>query len=142
MKCLICSGDSAGEVCNKCIRLEKILYQKEFTDKITAKICEMFHMRPVLGILNSKIAVIGVRIGKLENVWRRYIRFHLRSSLKLDDRIIFVVHAGCNVRQQEIILEEINRCMRFKQIVFTPASTASTCNSGLGSIGLAVYRRK
>ena len=120
----------------------KILYQKEFTDKLTAKICELFHMRPVLGVLNSKIAVMGVYIGQLENVWRRYIRFHLRSSLKLDDRIIFVVHAGCNVRQQEIILEEINRCMRFKQIVFTPASTASTCNSGLGSIGIAVYRRK
>ena len=33
MKCLICSGDSAGEVCNKCIRLEKILYQKEWAHK-------------------------------------------------------------------------------------------------------------
>lgn len=33
MKCLICSGDSAGEVCNKCIRLEKILYQKEWSYK-------------------------------------------------------------------------------------------------------------
>lgn len=33
MKCLICSGDSAGEVCNKCSRLEKILYQKEWTHK-------------------------------------------------------------------------------------------------------------
>ena len=120
----------------------KILYQKGFTDKITAKLCEIFHMRPVLGILNSKITVLGVRVGQLENVWRSYIRFHLRSSVKTDDRIIFVVHAGCNVRQQEIILEEINRCMKFKQIVFTPASTASTCNSGLGSIGIAVYRRK
>ncbi len=33
MKCLICSGESAGEVCNKCIRLEKILYQKEWSYK-------------------------------------------------------------------------------------------------------------
>lgn len=33
MKCLICSGESAGEVCNKCIRLEKILYQKEWSFK-------------------------------------------------------------------------------------------------------------
>lgn len=120
----------------------KILYQKEYTDKFTAKICEIFHLHPVLGILNSKVTVLGVRMGDLESVWRRYIRFHLRSSLKIDNRIIFVVHAGCNVRQQEIILEEINRCMKFKQIVFTPASTASTCNSGLGSIGIAVYRRK
>jgi len=33
MKCLICGSDSAGEVCNKCSRLEKILYQKEWTSK-------------------------------------------------------------------------------------------------------------
>lgn len=120
----------------------KILYQKGFTDRITEKICDIFHMHPVLGTLNSKITVIGVRIGRLEKVWRKYIRFHLRASAKNDDRIIFVVYAGCNVRQQEFILDEINRCMKFKQVVFTPASSASTCNSGLESIGIAVYRRK
>ena len=27
MKCLICGGESAGEVCNQCIRLEKIIFQ-------------------------------------------------------------------------------------------------------------------
>ena len=34
MKCLICGGESAGEVCNKCIRLEKIIYQKEWDVKV------------------------------------------------------------------------------------------------------------
>lgn len=33
MKCLICGGESAGDVCNKCIRLEKIIYQKEWSYK-------------------------------------------------------------------------------------------------------------
>lgn len=33
MKCLICGSESANEVCNKCIRLEKILYQKEWNFK-------------------------------------------------------------------------------------------------------------
>lgn len=33
MKCLICRSESANEVCNKCIRLEKILYQKEWNFK-------------------------------------------------------------------------------------------------------------
>jgi hypothetical protein len=33
MKCLICGGESAGEVCNQCIRLEKILFQKEWSFK-------------------------------------------------------------------------------------------------------------
>lgn len=30
MKCLICGGEAAGEVCNQCIRLEKIQFQKEW----------------------------------------------------------------------------------------------------------------
>ncbi len=33
MKCLICSSESSSEVCNKCIRLEKIIYQKEWVSK-------------------------------------------------------------------------------------------------------------
>ena len=33
MKCLICGGESAGEVCNQCIRLEKINFQKEWSFK-------------------------------------------------------------------------------------------------------------
>ena len=33
MKCLICGGESAGEVCNKCILLEKIIFQKEWSFK-------------------------------------------------------------------------------------------------------------
>lgn len=33
MKCLICNGEAAGEVCDKCIRLEKILYQREWSYK-------------------------------------------------------------------------------------------------------------
>lgn len=33
MKCLICGGEAAGEVCNQCIRLEKIVFQKEWSFK-------------------------------------------------------------------------------------------------------------
>ena len=33
MKCAICGGESAGEVCNQCIRLEKIIFQKEWSFK-------------------------------------------------------------------------------------------------------------
>ena len=65
----------------------------------------------------------------------------MRNSSRIDDRIVFVIHAGCTVRQQELILEEINRNMKFKQVIFTQASAASTCNAGLGSIGFAIYNK-
>lgn len=119
----------------------RIFYQKGFTDKLTANICDMFKLHPILGSYNNKITVLGVRAGKLEKVWKQFIRFHLRNSSRIDDRIVFVVHAGCTVRQQEMLLEEINRNMKFKQVVFTQASSASVCNAGLGSIGFAIYQK-
>ena len=119
----------------------RILYQRGFTDLVTAKICDMFCMHPILGKFNGKLTVVGVRLGKIEKVWTRFIRYHLRSSSRVDDRVIFVIHAGCSVRQQELILKEINRTMKFKHVIFTQASSASVCNSGLGSIGFAIYQK-
>ena len=119
----------------------RIFYERGFTDKITAKICDIFQLHPILGTFNNKLTIIGVRWGKLEKAWRKYIRYHLRNISRIDDSIIFIVHAGCSVKQQEIILNEVNRCMKFKQIVMVPASSASVCNAGLGSIGFAIYRK-
>ena len=118
-----------------------IFYQKGFTDKYTAQICDMFKLHPVLGSFKNKVTVLGVRAGKLEKVWKRFVSFHLRNSARIDDRVIFVVHAGCSVRQQELLLEEINRNKKFKQVIFTQASSASVCNAGLGSIGFAIYNK-
>ena len=117
----------------------RIFHQKGYTDKITAQICDIFKLHPVLGTFGNKITVVGVRAGKIEKVWKRFIRYHLKNTTRIDDRVIFVVHAGCSVKQQELILEEINRNMKFKQVIFTQASSASACNAGLGSIGFAVY---
>lgn len=119
----------------------RIFYQKGFTNKITARICDAFKLHPVLGSFRNKITVLGVRAGKLEKVWRRFIRRHLRNNSRIDSRVVFVVHAGCTVKQQELILEEINRNKKFNQVIFTQASSASVCNAGLGSIGFAIYNK-
>ena len=113
----------------------------EGANKITARICDAFKLHPVLGSFRNKITVLGVRAGKLEKVWRRFIRRHLRNNSRIDSRVVFVVHAGCTVKQQELILEEINRNKKFNQVIFTQASSASVCNAGLGSIGFAIYNK-
>ena len=117
----------------------RIFHQKGYTDKITAQICDVFKLHPILGSYKNRVTVVGVRTGKLERVWKKFIRFHLRNTSRIDDRVIFVIHAGCSVKQQELIMQEINRNMKFKQVIFTQASSASVCNAGLGSIGFAVY---
>ena len=117
----------------------RIFYQRGLTDRFTAKICDTFKLHPVLGSFGNKISVMGVRVGKIENVWKNYIRFRLRNSNRIDDRIIYVVHTGCSVKQQEFIVEEIKKYNKFDRIIITQASVSSVCNSGLASIGLAVF---
>ncbi len=118
-----------------------ILYQKGLTDFITASICDTFKLHPVLGCSRGAVHVFGIRFGKLENVWRHYIRFHLRNKAKIDDEAIFVIHAGLNVRQQEIVMDEIKRTFKFKKVIFAYASPTNICNAGLGSIGLGFFRK-
>ena len=118
-----------------------IMQQRGLINGITTKICDTFHWRPVLGCAGGGIHVFGIRAGRLENVWRRYIRFHLRNRSRIDDRIIFIVYSGATVRQQEMILDEVRKCMKFKHVVFAPASASNICNTGLGSIGIGFLRK-
>jgi len=119
----------------------QILYKKGYTDKITAKICNVFKLHPILATSNSRVKIIGVGVGSLEKAWRSYIRFYLRNAKHINNDIIFISHAGCSVRQQEIILEEINRYVKFDRIMITQSSVANVCNAGLQSMGFAIYRK-
>lgn len=83
MKCLICGGEAAGEVCNQCIRLEKILFQKEWAFKA--------------GIIGKsedlRVAVSNLRISG---------RLHISNNPKgLNTRIDNVSHYLLNVKNVE-----------------------------------------
>ncbi len=127
--------------CSYILPTTRIFYKKGFTNKVTSEIFDKFQMHPILRTHNSKLDIIGFRTGRLEKAWRKFIHFNLRHINRIDNRIIFIVHAGCSVKQQEFILEEVNRAMDFKQVIMVQASSASVCNAGLGSIGIAVYRK-
>ena len=143
LKCPVCQGN-LHKIDNtfKCEKNHSYdISSKGYTNMFTARICDTFKLHPILGAYKNKITVLGVRAGRMEKVWKEYIRFHLRNSSRIDDRIIFVVHGGCTVRQQEMIMQEINRCVKFKQVIFTQVSSSSVCNAGLSSIGFAIYQK-
>lgn len=118
-----------------------ILYQKGFTDRFTAWVCDKFELHPVLGPAGGSIKILGIRVGKMEQVWKKYIRAHLKKKAKIDDNVIFISYAGLSARQQQIVLDEVNKCMKFKKVIFTSASASTVCNAGLGSIGIGVFRK-
>ncbi len=118
-----------------------ILYQKGFTDRITATICRAFSMHPIVAAKNSAFHVYGIRVGKLEKAWKKYIRYHMRNKAKIDDNVVFIAYAGLNAHQQQIVVDEVQKYVKFKRVILAPASASTVCNAGLGSIGLGMFRK-
>ena len=127
--------------CSYILPTARIFYKRGYTSKVLSEFFDKFQMHPILRTANSKLAIIGFRTGRLEKAWRKFVRFNLRHINRIDDSILFIVHGGFSVKQQDMLLEEVNRSMKFKQVVFVQASPASVCNAGTKSLGLAVYHK-
>lgn len=82
MKCLICGGEGAGEVCNNCIRLEKIIYQKEWSNKE--------------GMLLKKVEDLRIAISNLRISGRVFICDNPKG---LNARVDNVSHYLLNVKE-------------------------------------------
>ena len=119
----------------------KSLYQNRYTDVTSAKMCDTLNVRPVLTMKQSKLIIIGTRKGKMENAWKRCIRYHLRHRRKIDPEAVVITHVGCSVKQQDMIKEEVLKCMPFKKVYIHKASVSCACNAGLESIGIAYYTK-
>lgn len=110
MQCLICGKDSAGEVCNQCIRAEKGIYAKDWTYKegLIVKKTEDFRVNVtnarVNGIavistasngMNAKIdnfnhyigCVVGVEQGSYNN--KPAPMFHIKAPAGMERYLIF-----------------------------------------------------
>ncbi|MCI8371719.1 MAG: hypothetical protein HFI75_04870 [Lachnospiraceae bacterium] len=108
-------------------------------NQYAAKFCKLCGFHPVFKMSQSKLSLIGVRGGKLENAWRRFIRWHLLRKRRISTDVIFISHVGCTVEQQDFIRHEVLRCIPFKKIIMQRASVTLACNSGIGTFGLAYY---
>ncbi|MDE6664551.1 MAG: DegV family EDD domain-containing protein [Lachnospiraceae bacterium] len=116
-----------------------IFYEHGFTGRINAKMCEILGLHPVIKMKQSRMVMSGVRCGKLENAWKRFIRRHLRRKGKINRDIVYISHAGCSVEQQELIRREVLRCIPFERVIMQRTSVSIACNSGIGTFGLAYY---
>lgn len=117
-----------------------LFFKNGYTGSITAKICERFHLRPVIRIKRSRLNVYGTRWGDIDSARRRFIHFHLDNSQKYEKQIIFITHAGCSVKEQDSVLEEVRRCAEFNQIIISPTCVSNACTTGMGTIAYAVFR--
>lgn len=120
----------------------RFFYQNGYTDKMTAKLCNLFEAHPVLAMHQSKLVVTGIRTGNLETSWKRFIRFHLRNKNKICTDIVFITYVGCTVKQLEMLQEEVLKCVPFEKVIIQKSCFSTACSSGQLTIGLSYYKLK
>ena len=105
--------------------------------KVFASLTDAFMVHPALALNHGKLVIRMVYLGSSRNTWKRYIRTMLYYAKRVDTRVLFVEHSGISREDQEFIRSEIERHVRFSEIVFVSASASITTNCGPGSIGLS-----
>lgn len=118
-----------------------LYYRNGYAREAFSKVVDFFQLHPVLKMNKGKFQIIGVRGGKLENAWKRFVHWHLIRKRKIDKDILFFSHIGCNVRQQELLVHEAQRYIPFRQVLIHRCSVTVACSAGLHAIGLAYYKK-
>lgn len=148
---LAADGYNAAEICERIDgmknRIEshyiapsaKIFYQRGFLNSTSARVCSLLTIHPVVRVRQSRMVLTGIRCGRIEGAWKRFIHWHLLRKGRINPGIIFITHAGCSVEQQELIRHEVLRCIPFEQVIMQRISVSVTCNAGIGTFGLAYY---
>lgn len=70
-----------------------------------------------------------------------YVRKLFKHSRLIDSSILFITHAGCNVRQIDELLLEVEKYIKFDKIILQKASATVSGNCGVGTFGLMFVRK-
>ncbi len=109
---------------------------------VPAKVCEALNLHPVMEMRQSRLKLVGVRVGELERTWKGFVANTMRKKRKINTDIVYITHAGCSIKQQEYITSEIEKRISFEKTITHKTSLSNACNAGMGSVGIAYYEKK
>lgn len=119
----------------------KTFYQNGYTNRVTAAVCELFHMHPILRMNKGRITIMGVYIGNLENTWKLFCRNLLWNRKAIDSKVVSITYVSLNVAQREMIKNEILKRYPFEQVIMQKASFSNAVNTGPYTVGVAFYKK-
>lgn len=117
------------------------LYRNAKVSGWVDKVCDFFHIRPMLGMQEGYLKLQSVFMGVYEDCALRYIRRVMRKSDKIDSSRIFLTHAGCTVSDLEMIKKEMGKYVDLNNVFVTRASATVSSNSGPRTFGI-IYMMK
>lgn len=105
------------------------------------KVCDFMYLSPIISLSRGVMKCTSVMFGSEEKAAKNYIRKQLKNKKKIDTRILFIAHAGCSKKRQEMILKEVEKYVKFEKVMFQRVSATIASNCGLGSFGLLYHKR-
>ncbi len=116
-----------------------IFSQRGYLGRSVASICRLFGFYPIVATVKSRITMVGVFGGSIENAWKLFIHFHMHRKKKINTDIVILTYVSCSVKEQEFIREQVLRFLPFKEVIMQKASFTNACNSGIRTLGIAYY---
>ena len=116
------------------------MYRNGRISERVKKWCEYLYLSPVISVNHGSMKCTSVMFGNSDKAAKQYIRKQLKGKKKIDTRILFVAHAGCSKKKQEMILKEVEKYVKFEKVVFQKVSATIASNCGLGSFGLLYHK--
>lgn len=118
------------------------LYYNKKVDKSIMNICQIFHLHPVLAMINGKLTVKKVYIGNYRKCAVRYIKNTLGKVEEIDTTNGFITYAGCNEELLEYVKAELNKRIKFENLHEGQASATVSCNCGPSTFGVLFARKE
>ncbi len=118
------------------------LYRNEKLSRAVYRACQALSLRPVLRMSQNKLTAWKMEIGNMKKASRKYVKQILHHSKQIDTRLLFFTYAGCTAHQVDELLEEVEKYVKFEQVVLQKASATVSSNCGVGAFGLIFIRKK
>ena len=99
-------------------------------------ICKTCMLHPVIVLRKSSMTVGAIHMGMRKTVRKKYIRLALRSSAKIDRRLLFITYAGLRPAELDEIAAQVREVVSFDNVIYQKASPAISTNCGPGAFGL------
>lgn len=116
-----------------------IFYQGGRARKVVANLCAVLQLHPMGEMKQNRAGLTGLLSGSLESAWKQGIRWQFRKKKKINTGILFITHVGLSVKQQNYIVNEVAKRIKFDKVIVQKASFSTACNVGLESVGFSFY---
>lgn len=105
-------------------------------NSLLGRICGLFLLKMVVHVRDGELKCGFLHAGTPEKEFRKFVDSQLKRDFPSHADRLVMVYTGCSVRDREIVLQEIERRVKFGKVYVLAASPSGSSISGLRSVGL------